>query len=146
MWALLFGCCLLGGLVWDTVADLRGAKAEQGIVSFACCTNPYERFREELYAAGIPGGADIALVGEPRAEHFYSWLNPGHYRLQAIITNPDRFFSEGLATRERIERELFNRGSQVLIAPRELVPRDQADGWHPLNIGYMFRLLGTPHA
>jgi hypothetical protein len=146
MWALLFGCCLLGGILWDTAADLRGAKAEQGIVSFACCANPYERFREELHAAGVPEGADIALVGEPRAEHFYAWLNPGQYRLQAIITDPDRFFGETLAMRERIERELSARGSQVLIAPQELVPRDQADGWRPLDIGYVFRVLGTPHA
>jgi len=147
VWALLMGCLLLGGILWDTAVDLRSsAKAEPGSISFACCSNPYEVFREELHAAGVPEGAKIALAGEPQAEHFYAWLNPGHYRLQAVITDPSRFFSETPAMRERIERELSERGSQVLLAPRELVPRDQAGGWRPLNIGYMFRLLGTPHA
>jgi hypothetical protein len=146
-WALLLGCLLLGGILWDNAAGLRpSAKEELGSTSFACCTNPYEVFREELHAAGVPEGAKVALVGEPQAEHFYSWLNPGHYRLQAVITDPGRFFSETPAMRERIERELSERGSQVLVAPQELVPRDQAGSWRPLNIGYVFRLLGSPRA
>jgi hypothetical protein len=145
-WALLLGCLLLGGILWDNVAGLRSSgKEELASTAFACCTNPYEVFREELHAAGVPEGARIALVGEPRAEHFYSWLNPGYYRLQAVITDPARFFSETPAMRENIERELSQRGSQVLLAPQELVPRDQAGGWRPLNIGYVFRLLGRPH-
>jgi hypothetical protein len=141
-WALLLGCLLLGGILWDNVAGLRSSsKEELGSISFACCTNPYEVFREELHAAGVPEGAKIALVGEPQAEHFYSWVNPGNYRLQAVITDPKRFFSETPAMRESIERELSDRGSRVLVAPQELVPRDQAGDWHPLNIGYLFRLL-----
>jgi hypothetical protein len=83
-------------------------------------------------------------VGEPQAEHFYSWVNPGHYRLQAVITDPKRFFSETPAMRANIERELSERGSRVLVAPQELVPRDQAGDWRPLNIGYLFRLLKVP--
>ena len=147
LWALLIACLLLGGILWDTAADLRSTgKAPPGSTSFACCTNPYEVFRERLHAAGVPDGAKIALVGEPQAEHFYTWLNPGQYRLQAVITDPSRFFAETPALRQRIERELSQRGSQVLLAPQELVPRDQAGDWRPLNIGYMFRLLGTPHA
>ena len=151
-WALLLGCLLLGGILWDNAAGLRSSskeepgKEELGSASFACCTNPYEVFREQLHAAGVPESAKIALLGEPQAEHFYSWLNPGHYRLQAVITDPTRFLGETPAMRENIERELSERGSQVLVAPQELVPRDQAGSWRPLNIGYVFRLLGSPHA
>lgn len=140
-WAVLLCCCLLGGIVWDTAVGVRAEK-EEGTVSFACCSNPYEGFRKELHAAGVAEGAKIALVGEPRAEHFYAWLNPGHYRLQAVITDPNRFFAEPAVLRERTERELSERGSQVLLAPRELVPRDQADGWRALTLGYVFRRLG----
>src|ERR1700733_996787 len=139
-WALLLGCLLLGGILWDSAGGLRSAsKEELGTSSFACCTNPYEVFRQELNAAGVPDGAKIALVGEPQAEHFYSWVNPGHYRLQAVITDPNRFFTEAPAMRESIERELSERGSRVLVAPQELVPRDQANHWRPLKIGYLFR-------
>ena len=146
LWALLLGCCLLGGILWDTVVGLRRPSPEELSNSFRCCSNPYEVFREELHAAGIPEGAKIALVGEPRAEHFYSWVNPGRYRLQAVVTDPSRYFGATQATRRRIEDELSERGSQVLIVPRELVPQDQSNNWRPLSIGYMFRLLGNPHA
>lgn len=145
-WALLLGCCLAGGILWDTASDLRAAKAEGGAVSFACCENPYAKFRNELHAAGVPDGAKIALVGEPRAEHFYSWLNPGDYRLQAVITDPGRFFAEPAALREKTERELSDRGSRLLLAPHELVPRGQAEAWHATKLGYSFQLLGDASA
>lgn len=143
-WALILGCCLAIGMLWDTAADLRDARRDDAGVSFACCTNPYEGFRAGLHAAGVREGAKIALVGEPEAPHFYAWLNPGHYRLQAVVTDPARFFAESAAVRDQTERELSDRGSQVLIAPGALVPRDQSGDWRELSLGFVYHRLGQP--
>ncbi len=88
------GIFLLGGIFWDAALERRVGKPEGGSVSFACCVNPYGVFTRELQAAGVPEGGKIALVGEPQAEHFHSWLNPAHFRLQLVVTDPSRFFSE----------------------------------------------------
>ena len=140
-WAVVLSCCLLGAIAWDTVLELRGRDIDERAGSFACCVNPYGIFRDQLHAAGVPDGSKVALVGEPRAVHFYAWLDPGNYRLQALITDPSRFFRQPPEFRRRVERELADRGSEVLLAPRELVPPEEAQGWRPLNIGYLFRVI-----
>jgi hypothetical protein len=142
-WVVLLCGCLLGGILADIVPRRGSTGSDQDVVSFACCTNPYRGFMNELKAAGFPDGGRIALVGEPRGAHFISWLNPGHYRLQAVITNPAQFFDATPTARARIERELFDRGSRLLLAPRELIPRAHASAWRPLSLGYAFQFL-TP--
>jgi hypothetical protein len=135
--AALIVAGLLIAAVWDYTRP-----GETSHISFGCCVNPYQRFTQELSARGVSDGSKLVLVGAPRGIHFYSWLDPGRYRLQAVITDPQRFFVSGPDVRKRIEEELADRGSRVIVAPAELVPAADAGNWQSSSIGYMFRIIG----
>jgi hypothetical protein len=141
LWIWLASGGLLAFILWDQVKDPLFSKRDE-YKTFKCCQDPYQRFRDEMRAGGVPDGSRLALVGEPQAPYFYVWLRPGGYRLQAVVTKPQELLGATTEAREKLDEELASTGSQALLSPRDLVPPAELSSWTPLSIGYVFRRLG----